>query len=196
MVLAVGSSEASGIGVPPSVGVVVGGDPGAVVVGFVVVGPSALVVVGDPGVVVVVGVPGSVVVGVPGSVVVVGVPGIVVVVVGVPGMVVVVGVPGTVVGVGVPGMVVVTMVVVVEGGAMSAAISMASKCRLPVTPEPDPRNLTTVAEPMYPLMSKAALDAFCGPAKLTVVSVFHDVPPLPETCTVTLPDTWPWVCRR
>jgi hypothetical protein len=30
-------------------------------------------------------------------------------------------------------------------------------------------------------MLNVALDAFCGPAKLIVVSVAHDDPPLPET---------------
>ena len=94
----------------------------------------AVEVVGDPETVVV-EVSGAVVVGVPGTVVVVALPGTVVVVtvpgtvvVDVPGMVEVVGVPGPVVVVGVPGIVVVTTVVVVTGGAMSAAISMASKC--------------------------------------------------------------------
>jgi hypothetical protein len=40
---------------------------------------------------------------------------------------------------------------------------------------------------MWLLMSNVADDAFCGPAKLIVVSVVHDDPPLPETCTVTDP---------
>jgi hypothetical protein len=123
-------------------------------VGPVVVGVRARVVVGDPGVVVV-GVPGMVVVGVPGTVAVV-------VVVGVPGTVVVVGVPGTVVEVvvGVPGMVVVTTDVVVLGGAMLAVTSTASMYRLPVTPEPDPRNHTTVLDPLCPEMSNVAVNAF------------------------------------
>jgi hypothetical protein len=162
---------------------------------FVVGVPGAVVVVGVPGVVVV-GVPGAVVVvGVPGMVVVVGVPGVVVVV-GVPG-VVVVGVPGVVVVVGVPGMVVVVGgVVVVVDGTMSAATSTPSMCRKPLIPEPEPRNLTTVVDPMYPLMSNVAVDDFCGPARLIVVRVFHDDPPFPEICTVTLPGTCPCVCRR
>jgi hypothetical protein len=56
-------------------------------------------------------------------------------------------------------------------------------------PALDPRNLTTVVDPVYPPMSNVAVDAFCGPEKLIVVSVVHDDPPLPETCTVMLPDT-------
>jgi hypothetical protein len=126
------------------------------------------------------------VVGVPGAVVVVGVPGVVVV--GVPGAVVVVGVPGMVVVVG--------SVVVVVGGTMSAATSTPSMCRKPLIPAPEPRNLTTVVDPMYPLMSNVAVDDFCGPARLIVVRVFHDDPPFPEICTVTLPGTCPCVCRR
>ena len=126
------------------------------------------------------------VVGVPGAVVVVGVPGVVVV--GVPGAVVVVGVPGMVVVVG--------SVVVVVDGTMSAATSTPSMCRNPLIPEPEPRNLTTVVDPMYPLMSNVAVDDFCGPARLIVVRVFHVDPPFPEICTVTLPGTCPCVCRR
>lgn len=189
--IGVDSFGASGAVVSPSVGgivvvVALAGEDVAVVV----VGDPATVVVGVPGAVVLVGEPGTVVVGVPGAVVVVGAPGTVVVVV--------VGVPGTVVEVvvGIPGMVVVTGVVVVVGDTMSAATSIASMWRYPVTPVPDPRNRTTVLDPMYPLISNDALDAFCGPARLIVVSVVHDDPPVPETCTVTLPGTWPCVCRR
>jgi hypothetical protein len=151
--LTIPSAGTSGVVASPPVFVVVGGVPGGVEVGPVVVGVRARVVVGDPGVVVV-GVPGMVVVGVPGTVAVV--------VVGVPGTVVVVGVPGTVVVVvvGVPGMVVVTTVVVVLGGAMLAVTSTASMYRLPVTPEPDPRNHTTVLDPLCPEMSNVAVNAF------------------------------------
>jgi hypothetical protein len=50
-----------------------------------------------------------------------------------------------------------------------------------LTPVPVPRNLTFVLDLMYPMMLNVELDAFCGPAKLIVVSVVHDDPPLPET---------------
>lgn len=130
-------------------------------------------------------VPGEVAV----PVVVVGVPGAVVVV-GALGVVVVVGIPGAAVVVGVPGMVVVVgNVVVVLGGTMSAVTSIASMWRKPVMPEPEPRNLTTVSDPMYPPMSNVAVDDFCGPAMLIVVRVLHDDPPFREICTATLPGT-------